>query len=66
MFDVVAVSLETGKVRLIAENKTERNADAIVCMAVARRGVDVEFFTEVTAGKFKDGDTYTSDEADAA
>lgn len=58
MFDVVAVTIETGKVRLLAENKSERNAEAIVMMAVARRGVDKEFYTEVPAGKYKDGDTY--------
>lgn len=63
MFDVIAVSIKTGKVRLMAENKSERNADAIVMMAVARRGVDEEFFTEVPAGKFKDGDTYTKQKA---
>ena len=40
MKDVIAVNMETHKVRLIAENKTERNADAIEMMAVQRRGVD--------------------------
>lgn len=58
MFDVVAVSIKTGKVRLLAQNKSERNAEAVVMMAVARRGVEEEFFTEVPAGKYHDGDTY--------
>jgi hypothetical protein len=38
MFDVVAVNLDTDKVRFIAQNKTLRNAEAIVSMAVMRRG----------------------------
>lgn len=58
MFDVIAVRIDTQKVRLIAENKTERNAEAIVKMAVMRRGVDVEFFTEVPRGSYAEGDTY--------
>jgi len=47
LFDVVAVTIATGATRVIAEKKTEKNADAIVNMAVARRGVDVEFFKVV-------------------
>ena len=50
MFDVIAVNLTTGKKRHIATDKTERNAEAIVEMAVMRRGVDEEFFTTVPAG----------------
>jgi len=52
-FNVVARRLDNGKTRLIAENQTERNADAIVAMAVMRRGVGDEcFYTEpVTGGK---------------
>lgn len=46
-FNVVAVNIQTQARRLIAENKSERNADAIVKMAVMRRGVDEEFFTTV-------------------
>lgn len=62
-FDVVAVGLETNKVRLIAENKSERNAEAIVMMAVGRRGVEEEFFSEVPHGKYKEGDTWESHES---
>ena len=47
LFNVVAVDLETGAERVLAENKTERNADAIVTMAVMRRGVENEFFKAV-------------------
>ena len=39
------------KVTIIVENKTERNAEAIVKMAVMRRGVEKTFFTVVPHGK---------------
>jgi len=51
MFNVVAVNIATGEERTIAENKTEANAEAIVSMAVARRGVEEEFFKVVPAVK---------------
>lgn len=47
LYDVEAVNLATGEVRKIAEHKTLANAEAIVKMAVMRRGVDEEFFREV-------------------
>ncbi len=47
LFDVVAVNIETGEKRIISSDKTELNAEAIVKMAVARRGVDEEFFKTV-------------------
>lgn len=49
LFDVVAVNIKTSEQRVIDRNKTERNAEAIVSMAVMRRGVDVEFFKAVPA-----------------
>ena len=58
VFDVVAVNLATLRVRLLAETKTEKNADAIVTMAVMRRGVDEEFFTAVPAGTYTEGDIW--------
>lgn len=58
LFDVVAVNMDTEKVRLIAEKKNERNAEAIVMMAVGRRGVEEEFFSEVPHGKYKEGDVW--------
>lgn len=58
MKDVVAVNLETNKVRLIAESKTERNAEAIETMAVMRRGVEEEFFSVVNHGAYKEGDDW--------
>lgn len=58
MFDVIAVNMTTHKLRMIAENKTERNAEAIEMMAVARRGVDEEFFVTVPHGRYRDGDDW--------
>lgn len=58
LYDVIAVGLTSGKVRLIAEGKTKRNAEAIVSMAVMRRGVEEEFFAEVEAGIYKEGDIW--------
>lgn len=60
--DVIAVNFDSRKVRLIAENKTERNAEAIVMMAVGRRGVDEEYFDTVEHGKYKDGDLLETEE----
>ena len=51
--DVIAVNIETGAKRLIESNKTERNAEAIVNMAVMRRGVEEEYFEVVPAGSVK-------------
>lgn len=44
LFDVVAVNIKTRAERFIAEAKSERTAEAIVNMAVMRRGVEEEFF----------------------
>ena len=57
-FDVVAVEMKSLRVRLIAEGKSERAAEGIVNMAVMRRGVEVEFFAEVPAGSYSDGDLW--------
>jgi hypothetical protein len=57
LFDVVAVRLDDpNQRRLIAERKTERNAEAIVMMAVARRGVEEEFFDVVPHGTDRTND----------
>ena len=45
-FDVIAVDLASGDRRKLAENKNEADAEAIIKMAVIRRGVDVEYFTK--------------------
>ena len=57
--DIVAVNLRTSIVRLIGEIKTpEGLAEAIVEMAVMRRGVDEEFFADVPHGQYKNGDIW--------
>lgn len=58
LLDVVAVNLETNAVRVLERDKTPPNAEAIVSMAVLRRGLDVEFFATAHAGQFKDGDQW--------
>jgi len=58
LYDVLAVNKATSKVRFLALDKTEKNAEAVVIMAVMRRGVDDEFYTEVKAGTYKEGDIY--------
>ena len=62
MFDVIEVNLSSKAVRIMARDKDLRNAEAIVDMAVARRGVEEHFFTLALAGRFQDGDTYQADE----
>lgn len=57
LWDAIAVNLKTRKVRIFGENKTKENAEAISMMAVCRRGVDEEYYTEVPAGTYREGDT---------
>jgi hypothetical protein len=65
LFDVWAVSLATKTVRRMAESATEENAEAVVMMAVARRGVETEFFAAAPAGMYTDGDTWKGKTRDA-
>lgn len=58
LYDVLAVSIELGTVRLIGENKDSANAEAAVNLAVMRRGVKEEFFTVAFAGKYRDGERW--------
>jgi hypothetical protein len=59
LFDVIEVCIESGKVLgFMTEGKTEKNAEAVVRMAVYRRGVENSFYAVVEAGKYKIGDTY--------
>lgn len=57
-YDVVAVNISTGKVRVMATGKDKPNAEACVKFAVMRRGVEEEFFSEVTAGRYQEGDQW--------
>ena len=63
LYDVVAVDLGSCRVRLIAENKTKDNADAIMGMAVINRGVDIEFFAVVEHGTYAKGDKWRTVDA---
>ena len=65
LFDVVAINLKTSKVRIFARDKDEANADAIIRMSVARRGVDEECYGTTAPGKYNDGDTYDGDGLEA-
>ena len=47
LFDVIATEIATGKTRVIASGVSARNAEAIVEMAVIRRGVETEFYAPV-------------------
>ena len=59
MLDVIEVEIAAPhRVRLIGVDKTERNAEAIVNMAVMRRGVEHHFFTTAPHGKYRDGDIF--------
>jgi hypothetical protein len=58
LFDVIAVNLDTFKVRLMVQGKTAANAEAIVKNAVLRRGVAEEFFVDVPNGTYAEGDTW--------
>ncbi len=60
MFDVIEVDIATRKVRMMGQETTEANAEAIERMALMRRGTDENFFATVPAGKYQDGDTYTA------
>lgn len=61
LYDVLAVNMKTHKVRIIGEKKTLPNANAIEIMAVARRGVNEEFFTTVSHSSFEVGtQTYST------
>lgn len=59
LFDVIEVSLQAPhQVRVMEQHKNERDADAIVKLAVMRRGVGPHFFVAVPAGEYTDGDQW--------
>lgn len=63
LFDVIAQNIKSGNKRFIDKAKTESNAEAIVKMAVMRRGVDEEFYytapTNTIEANSEDYDYYT-------
>lgn len=56
LFDVLAVNIKTGIVRLLNERTTKENAEAVVKFAVFRRGVEKEFYVIRPTGSHRDGD----------
>lgn len=58
MYDVLAVNHGTGRISIMAENKTQRNAEAIENMAIMRRGLEEDFYVTVPTGTFKEGDQW--------
>lgn len=55
--DVIEVQFaKPHAVRVIATGKTTKNAEAIVDMAVMRRGCAESYFTTCKAALYKDGD----------
>ena len=53
-FDVIAVNIKTSTKRVIVNNVKEKDAEAIVSMAVMRRGVEEEFFKVIPVGTVKE------------
>ena len=63
-FDVWSVDIETGKCELLmAGNKDARNAEAVVSMAVMRRGCETHFYATVPHGSHKSGDSLKEEQA---
>ena len=58
LYDVVAVRMDVLTVRLIGEGKTLPNAEAVVKLAVMRLGVETEFYVEVPAGSYQEGEAW--------
>lgn len=58
MFDVIAINTKNYKVRILAKDKDKNDAEAIVKMAIVRRGAEEEIFTTASAGRLKDGDEW--------
>lgn len=63
LFDVLAVDMSTHKVRVMATNKTARNAEAVESMAVMNLGVEGQFFVTEPAGKYAENDEWLPEEA---
>jgi hypothetical protein len=58
-FDVVAVAIaDPHQVRILGKQLTERNAEAVIKLAVMRRGGATEFYKAVTAGSYFEGECW--------
>ena len=63
LFDVIAVELDLNTVRLMNEGLLWGEAEAVVNLAVLRRGVDSEFFVAAKTGTYQTGDIYGANRA---
>ncbi len=59
LFDVVAINVVTGTRRSLALDKALDDAEAIIKMAVLRRGVNEEFYLAIPAEERKLGEGVT-------
>lgn len=58
LFVLVGVSLTDSTVRIMSEPMIHEEADACMKMAIARRGLNEEFFSVTPHGTYKDGDKW--------
>lgn len=58
--DVLAVSIDDSKVLWTYRTVGEKNAEAVIKMAVIRQGVEGRFYTTAPAGAYETGDIYRS------
>lgn len=63
LFDVIEVNIKDRSIRMMGENKTLANAEAIERFALMRRGNDENFFTIAPAGKYTEGSKYLGGES---
>ena len=65
LYDVISVNRATGDIDLVSKGRTEADSEAIVKMAVRRRGIDRDFFVQVEGGKYKAGDVWPTFKVEA-
>lgn len=61
VFDTVAINRKTNKVRIFERGKEYGNAEAIMKMAIMRRGLDEELYAVTTPGLYEEGDKWHGD-----
>lgn len=60
--DVIEVEIAAPhRVRLMATDKTEADAEAVIKFSVMRRGVETHCYKTAPCGHYKDGDTVRQD-----
>jgi hypothetical protein len=61
--DVLAVLIRSpNTVRILATNEDKESAEAIMKMAIMRRGVETEFYSVVTSGSYQEGQKWRGKE----